>query len=237
MEDNKAPSNVLQFPTWKRKESEAGGQKPQGTPSSPEPKAKKKRSSKKNVAGTVLAIILATGAVNRFAFQSSAQSADMASHAGSNGRAIASVGTGSYERDAEWEKNLAEKLASPQTRNIASVHVGRTATAEEKLRWGTLEEKYTITYKADRREIDTILLQGEGQSSPAYILNRDKFIKDYGTLLESEYASSKLKSVETVNDKTIESFTLFNKEQQAKSEVRFELDRHQRLLSLKVESI
>ncbi len=246
--DQNKPNNVIQFP-GRRKEAEVKPQAEAGSPipSTPEkiaagkppvaPKAKKK--SKKTLAGTVLAIILASGAVNRFAFETRTQSFDFISDsrtAGPAGRAIASVEQYPWARDAQWEKETAEKLASPALRSLASTNIGRPATLEEKLRWGTLEEtKYTITYRPESRQIRSILLQGEG-NEPSYVLDRAAFLKTYGTLFESDFQSAALKSVETINEKTVESYTLFDKNKRPMGEARFELDRHKRLISLKVES-
>ncbi len=253
MSDEQKPNNVIQFPGRKRetetsKEVTAGSPIPStpdkiavGKPAAPAAAApaRKKKTSKKTMAGTVLAIILATGAVNNFVFESRVQSIDFISdsRAGTEaGRGIASVEQLPWARDAKWEKETAEKLASPGLRTIASHNIGRPATLEENLRWGTLEEsKYTITYKPDTRQIHSILLQGE-TGDPSYVLDRAKFLQEYGSLFDSHFQSAALKSVETVNEKTVESYTLFDKNKQATGEARFELDRHKRLLSLKVES-
>lgn len=231
MSKNEAFNNVIQFP-GRKKEAEASATDTAKTVATAVATAKKpsRAKSKKTLAGTVVAILLATGAVNRFAFSSS-QNTELASQ---SGRSIASIEQGRYERDAKWEKQLAESLASDQVRNIASTQVGRNATAEEKLRWGTLEEKYTITYRPEASQIRSILLQ-DNSTAPSYILDRMQFLKEYGSLFESGYASAKLKSVETSDDKTIESYTIFDKDNRARGEARFELDRHKRLLSLKVE--
>ena len=82
--------------------------------------------------------------------------------------------------------------------------------------------------------IHSILLQDEA-ASPSYILDRAKFLKEYGPLFESQFDSAKLKSVESNNEKTVEAYTLYDKEKKATGEARFELDRHKRLISLKVE--
>ncbi|MBX3022057.1 MAG: hypothetical protein KF799_10305 [Bdellovibrionales bacterium] len=238
---NQVPNNVIQFPGLKRKESESVADH-STVPPVPTAKAAaaakpKKRSSKKNLAGTVLAIILATGAVNRYAFQNSeaTSSATMASNA-TVGRGLASVNLhSSQQRDSAWEKELAESLASPVKRAVAAIQVGRPATIEEKLRWGTLEEKYTITFRQGAHEIDSILLQNAGSSAPSYILNRNKFLNDYGGLMAHGYTGAKLKSIQTVNDKTIEAYALYGQDEKPKAEARFELDQHKRLLSLKVE--
>jgi hypothetical protein len=244
MSSNQAPNNVIQFPGGRKKETEEVKSGDTATPPAvPKAQTAKKpakgKASKKNVGAGVLAIMLFTAAVNNYVFSNSAESSDLSSQ---SGRAIASVGSlndlerFSWTRDAQWEKQLAEKLASPQARQMASTNIGRSATPEEKLRWGTLEEKYTITYKSDDHKINSISLQ-DPTANPAYVLDRAKFLSDYGKLFDGGYASSKLKSVETSEDKTIESFTLYDKNQKAKGEARFELDRHKRLISLKVEPV
>ena len=232
-EDNKAAgniiNNVLQFPV-RKKDSEA----PEAGKAQVPAKAKKpaKKGSKKAMAATVLAIGLLTVAVNKKTFESSTGHTDLASSSG--GRAIASVQA--ISRNAQWEKDLAEKLASAQVREVASTGIGRPATIEEKLRWGILEEKYTITYSSTEHEIHSILLQ-DPVSKPAYILDRNEFLSEYGPLFESQFKTAKLKSVEKSDDKTVESYTLFDQENKAKGEARFELDRHKRLISLKVEPV
>jgi hypothetical protein len=181
----------------------------------------------------LFAVMLGTGAVNRAVFQKGELSLDAASHV-TGARAIASLERFSWERDAKWEKELAERLASPQIRALASTHIGRPATKEEKLRWGVLEEKYTITYGVDQQQINGILFQDGSEGTPAYILDRIQFLRDYGPLFHATYKSAKLKSVEQSDQNTIESYTLFGEGDKPKGEVRFELDRHKRLLSLKV---
>lgn len=240
MDSNQAPNNVIQFPGGRKKETEEV--KSENTSTPPKAPAGKKpaksKASKKNIGAGVIAIMLFTGAVNKYVYSGSENSSDLSS----NGRGIASVASlsdlerFSFKRDASWEKQLAEKLAAPQARALASTNIGRNATAEERLRWGTLEEKYTITYKPEDHKINSILLQ-DPTSNPAYVLDRAKFLAEYGKLFDAAYGSSKLKSTETSGDKTVESYTLFDQDKKARGEARFELDRHKRLISLKVEPV
>lgn len=237
-DENKAPANVvnnvLQFPT-RKKDAETPPALDNTVPAnSVHDKAKKpvKKGSKKAMAATVTAIALLTIAVNKQTFSGSS-SIDLASSA-AGGRTIASVQ--GISRNSQWEMKLAESLASAQVRDVASTGVGRSATIEEKLRWGILEEKYTITYSPEDHQINSILLQ-DPVSNPAYILDRSKFLSEYGRLFESKFETAKLKSVEKSDDKTVESYTLFDKENKARGEARFELDRHKRLISLKVEPV
>jgi hypothetical protein len=236
MDQNPKQNNVIQFPGRKRNDEVPS--QPQASTPPPAPRAHRPRSRKPKatLAGAVLAIIFATAAVNHYAFTSARiQTLDASSYSG-QGRAIASVDTNSWHRDAQWEKQVTESLASPRARVLASAHIGRAATLEEKLRFGILDDlKYTI-YKPDAERIESITLQGGG-SEPTYIPDRALFLEEYGSLLSKAFASAELKSVETGEDKTIEEYTLFDKDKRPKGEVYFELDRHKRLLSLKVEPI
>ena len=237
MSQSETPNNVIQFP-GRRKEEAPETPKASKTPAAKPPR--KKRGSKKTLAGTFLAIALATAAVNKFAFDQNALTTDLASSTQTeeNGvrRGLASVERPTWTRNADWEKEIAESLAAPHTRGIASSHVGRAATLDERLRWGILEEKYTITYGRESQEIESIILQ-DPTVNPSYIIDRQKFWNEYGLLFNREFRSAELKAIEASNDKTIESYTVYGADQKPVSEVRFELDQYKRLLSLKVQSI
>ncbi|MGE0529038.1 MAG: hypothetical protein AB7G93_08945 [Bdellovibrionales bacterium] len=225
MSTKKVPDNVIPFP----------GPRP---PPPPERKGQgKKKTSAKNGAAVVLAIILATFAVNREVFESRPQSVSLSSRAPEGvDRAIASVDPSVPVRNPEWEMKLAEELASVKTRGPASAQIGRPATVQERLRWGTLEEQYTINYKPADRSISSVQLQ-DSSARPTYVLDRGEFLESYGALLDAAYDSAKLKSVQKIDGRIFESYTIFDKNNQPKGEVRFELDRHKRLLSLKVGAV
>lgn len=238
-DQNNAPNNVIQFP-GRRKEEEKPKEQAQPTPAgsqkpAPAAKAAVAKRRKTKVAGSVLAIALATIAVNKYTFEHRVETLDASSISSTDvSRTIASVEQVSWQRDAAWEKQLAESLASARVRQVASATIGHAPTAEEKLRWQTLGENYTYVFRQDVHSIAEIEFQ-DSTSNPAYVLDRKSFLKDYGQLLDKSFASAELKSVEVSHDKTVESYTLFDKDKHAKSEARFELDNHKRLLSLKVE--
>ena len=225
MENNENQGNVIQFPGKKRE-----AEQPQATvkPAAPEKAQKKNKKQKATLAGTVLAVIFATGAVNHYAFETEKAQNRM--------REIASVGGNEYQRDAKWEMAMAEKLASSENRAVAAMHVGRSPTLEEKLRLGTLDDvKYTFL-KPDSHKIRSITLQG-ADSQPDYIGDRGQFLKEYGPLLDAAFASAQLKAVEASAEKSVEQYTLYDKDQRPTAEAHFELDKFKRLLSLKVEPI
>jgi hypothetical protein len=229
MSDDK--NNVIQFP-GRRNEDGKSTETAAAVPPAPRQPAKAKKrgkASKNTMAGAAIAVMLASGAVNRYAFDHS-NSAELAS------RAPASVERLNYTRDAKWEKEVAEKLASPSVREIASTRIGRDATPHERLRWGALEEKYTINYEPENQSIQNIELQDKS-SDPSYIRDRVQFLKEYGRLFQSDFKAAKLKSVESTDEKTVESYSIFDKNDKVKSEAHFELDRHKRLLSLKVQPV
>ncbi|MGE4133452.1 MAG: hypothetical protein AB7F86_17555 [Bdellovibrionales bacterium] len=258
MSKNKTPDNVIQFPGRKRDSEPTSTETPvmenteNMAPASVitlplvAPQAQKKakrgrRPSKKTLAGTFVALVLMTSAVNRIAFNSHGGETYQTEFVSSSDeatvrRVIASESKPvALKRDATKEMEIAEKLASAQTRSVASSAVGRPATLLENLRWGKLQDtKYTFAYATDRHAIQSILLQDQ-TSDPSYVLDRAEFLKEFGPLFEQDFGSAKLKSVEKVGDRTVESYTLFNKDQKAASEARFELDSHKRLISLKVE--
>lgn len=147
-------------------------------------------------------------------------------------RSIASDET-TQTHDFSRDLLFAESLASVKNRKVASVsHIGRGATLEEKLRWGPLEEKYTM-YKTDNRRIQSIFLQ-DPEAQPSYLRDRSKFLDEYGSLLVDSFNSAQLNSVQVNEDKTVESYTLLDKDKRPKAEAQFELDRHKRFLSLNV---
>ncbi len=237
MSQDQNPNNVIQFP-GRRKESPDKPVAPQSSKTAAKEDARpRKKQSKKTLLGSALAVILATGAVNRFVFETPVHSMEFTSQVSeSAGRGIASVDRRVWHRDAQWEKELAEKLASPKVRVIASESIGRQATMAEKLRWGILEEKYTIVYRTESPGIQSIFLQ-DTSSEPSYIRDREKFLREFGSLFEVNFAAARLKSVETNPEKTVESYTLYDENERPASEARFELDRFKRLISLKVEPV
>ena len=235
--DQSPKTNVIQFPGFKKDNRVTPrNAAPSHTPP-PVPPQLPKGKSQLTLGACLVAIALLSAAVNQSVFKPS-QSTDLASvSAGADkSRRIASVTRPSWNRDAGWEKRLAENLAQMPARDIASSQIGRSASIEEKLRWGILEEKYTIVYRPELHKIDSILLQ-DPNDAPAYILDRMKFLKDFGPLLEEGVTSAKLDSVVSDDGKTVEAYTLFDKDQRPTANVHFELDRHHRLLSLKVEQI
>jgi hypothetical protein len=225
MEDQ---NNILQFP------------KPQpSTPTSTEkPRPKKKASVKSYVplATTVcslLAISLAAATSNSAFFAKSDDQKDLSSVV--DARSVASVEQ-VLDRDASWEKSMAENLASVELRDVASVSVGHEASLDENLRYGVLERKYTILRDLKRNEVESIILQGAG-SEPTMLRDRANFLGKYGKWMSERYSSSEFASKASEKDKNIESFTIYDSQHKAYATARFELDNMQRLLAFHFEPL
>ena len=243
MADPKSPAktpesnqNVLPFPNRRKAADTVEESAKSATPDfGPAPKAavavaaSARRPLPKGIIGGTVAVLLATVAVNRFVYRTSAKEGE-----GTPGRAIASVGsTQELTRDPVWEKALAESLAS--VRGIASVQVGRGPTLEEKLRWGTLEEKYDLTFTGPTmpRELRGITWRGASSGAPLEMPDRAKFIHEYGPLFNAD--AGRAISTEKSLDKSVETFELVGENLSGRRIVRFELDNQMRLLSMSVE--
>lgn len=243
MSDDSKPNNVLQFP----KAQPPGGERRDGDRRNDRRVTGKSKlplslgsKAMLNYIGTFIAILFATGAINRYAFQSGNVGANEAAYHVKGIRSLASAfdsgkspsrSVTHWSRNARWEMQLAESLASARVRSIASIQVGQRASLEDKLRWG-LFEQYTFQL-GDAKRIKSILLQDK-ESNPTYILDRKKFLSEYGALLSREFGSARLKSVDVQQDRIVEAYILFDKSNNPTAEAEFELDRFKRLLSLNI---
>lgn len=232
-------TNVIPFPK---------SQQP-ATPSTPapvqkpsrRPAGKKKMKPSRSLAitvGSMLAIAIATGTTNSAFFSSESGMASLAS------RVPQSVDSHNVddvlpalpeERDAAWEKSIAESLASTDVRDMASVAVGHEASLDEKVRYGILERKYTILRDLKRNEVESIILQGTG--TPSLVPNRSEFLGKFGRWMSEKYGFSEMKSSEVVKDRRLESFTVFDSSHKAYALAKFELDTSGHLLAFHFEPL
>lgn len=239
MGKNKLPENVVSLSDFRKaKEMPAPVEPAPQKPSSGKTKSKPKR-TQKAMASTLGVLALSLVFNYQIDHLNQSETMSMAS-VQSRGRFPSAVDgsrrTVRFERDAAWEKRLAESLARSKTRDIASSAIGRPATAEEKLRWGVLGNKYTILYENSADRIQSISLQNK-EFSPSYLRDREEFLQRFGELFVGDVASTELSSVERTSEMTIELYKVYGKNGQLNREVRFELDRYDRLLSLKVQPI
>lgn len=238
MNKDSKPTNVIQFPTAQVQASTVS--KGDDSVSSSRGEDGRLKAALPKL-GALAAILLATAAVNRFAFAPNFETT-LASTGGpgTTTRTIASAGARSgpsWLRDAAWEKQLAESLAQSRGRSIASLSHGLNASPEARLRGGPLMEKYTIAKLDPYKTISSITLQ-DSETDPVYLLNRAAFLQEFGSLLQPSFGSVRLNSVEeTGGDRMVEAYEILNQSKVPVAVVRIELDRHQRFYSLVVKPI
>lgn len=214
-------TNVIQFPGKK-------GQPAATPPNSPSPK--KPKAKQKVMAGAVLAIILATVATNRAVY--SQKSMELSSQ---SGRAIASVQGTLEARDSNWERSVADALASAEVRGPASINIGRDVSALEQLQLGTLRGVYSLQFSEEGHQLRAITLQGS-DSSPAYV-SPEQFFKKYGQLINPRFKQAlALREPVRADGHISESFQVLDVDNRPVGEAHFEMDRHGRLLSFQVSS-
>ena len=228
MSDDQA-AKVLQFP-GKTKENPA----PAATaPDHAWPEAKAmampipRSTAKKTNVGVglaLLAVIMASVAVNRFAYR--------APTAAEGSRQIASANL-EIDRDAAWEKLLAERLAKPGS-VVTAAHVGRSATLVEQLRFATLEDKYAIAFRPDGRSIAAI---GPAATNGGIVIERAEFLRKYGQLFDTAFVTADLKSSDRDGDKVTESYELRDGQGHATVRAFFEVDAQNQLISVRAVQI
>ncbi len=80
------------------------------------------------------------------------------------------------------ERNLAVQVAELKQRTLASI--GRPADPLEKLRFGVLEGKYSLTMAGDFIKEISFIDNPNTEGRPATIADRKQFIKDFGQFFE-----------------------------------------------------
>ena len=220
MDDSQA-AKVIRFP-GKHKETEStvepnNDAKNAATVTLPVGAANVRLQIRAGVSVGLLAIALATVAVNRYAYRGGEMKTD------SGSRAVASVHE-HLERDAAWEKSLAERLSQPGAVSAAA-QLGRKATRGEELRFGTLEDRYVIDWTPGRT-IRNIKL---GQAEPV-ALDGLRLVTQYGSLFDQNFAAARPKSGEGAG--ATETYELLNADGQVLSRATFAYDAERRLISV-----
>lgn len=173
---------------------------------------------------SLLAIALATVAVNQYAHRN----ADLARD-GDAGRAVASV-VKHPERDAAWEKNLAERLAQPGALRVPA-QIGRGATPGEELRYGLLEDHYVIDWRVDQtsRRIRGISL---GKAEPVAV-DGARMLARYGSLFNAGFKNVRLVDRSAPDQgRVTESFELLDGAGAVISRAKLAYDAERRLISV-----
>lgn len=154
-------------------------------------------------------------------------------------RAIASATPMNPFRDLEWEKKLAEKLASKDVsatgREPASI--GRPVSTVDQLRFGTLAGKYRVEDQTMQSEIkikQIDYVQSNDVSDRAVFVNPELFLKDYGGLLAVSFAYYDAANPSSEN---VKEYRLLNSDKKVVGRAAFVLDEDGRFISLKIAEV
>jgi hypothetical protein len=207
-------NKIIKFPSEKVKPSDANKRNLEAF----------SQHSSYGIPSTILAICLLYAFVNSFVLSTKTASKE--------GRFIASLDA--VERNVQWEHNLARQLAAkPMKRGLASI--GQAAGDQDRLVAGLLHNKYLVKFKEGK--ISNIEFP-EGNTeidSPSYVSSTE-ILTRHSHLLPVRYAKFKRSSKEVHKDRIVDTYDLFAENAKKSGQVRFELDKHGRMISMKVES-
>jgi len=216
----KKPDNVIQLPTRVRESGEQGPVAPV-RPSVPiwVPVA---------LAGTLVLSYVG----NRFTL--TGESTDLASSSSAS-RGLASVEDRlDWNRDSQWEQEVAEKLAKAPSRELASIRAESSVTLEDELRFGDLGSHYAVRF--DSGQLVEIRLPQTAQTENLVYFRNKEFFEKYRELLPAG-AHFPNRVTRQVTDKGInEVYALVDRSNSLVGETSVQLDPYGRLLSMKVQA-
>ncbi|MCB0342711.1 MAG: hypothetical protein H6626_00435 [Pseudobdellovibrionaceae bacterium] len=224
MTDKDHDNNVILFPGRKLKEVEAPTNLPKGNVINP---PVEHRSKKVIWGGSLLSVLFVATIMNSSLIQTAFVD---------DSRQIQSTSLSSSlpERNLEFEKQMAKELAATPQRGIASI--GHRPSPEDHLRFGLLEGKYAVQF-ADGKINGLAFSNDQTRAdSPKYVNDRVAFLKAYRDLLPDQFTEVHPVSTENVDGSVVETYDLVSSTHQPVAEVRFTLDRHGRLLAMKVQT-
>lgn len=106
----------------------------------------------------------------------------------SQGRGLASVQSVSKD-DLSAQLNFARQLASMELQESGSSSVGRKPSSYDQVRHGVLANKgYIFKRDLENGNLVSIQLQAD-ENNPAYMLDPESFIEEYGDWLNSDFLS------------------------------------------------
>lgn len=145
-------------------------------------------------------------------------------------RGIASIGSPINKSDKVygWEGQIKDQLIREGSRGPASL--GKRASIEDQLQFGLLEGKYAVNYRDGLLNEVRFVAQSD---QPEYLVNRLDFIQQYRDLVAEDFEVVRLQDRSAVGRVTREVYSLLLGESQV-AEISFQLDLHDRLLSLAV---
>lgn len=180
-------------------------------------------------------VLLMTLANNSIMKQPELKSQELASiESVQQGRAIASVSTGTSQAEDRLVKRLSESALSE------TALVGRRPSSLDNLTLGLLEGKYAVRlHEGKVREIEFAAanLGNQGVDRPKHISDREAFLQSHAEILPYEFEKSVKVEVTQEGTTTAETYHLVNGLSMPVAKVQFRLDAAGRLLSMRVSQV
>lgn len=212
-------NNVIEFP-----------KKPETEPAKPQKMSALSfdlENRKVMISGSIASILVVMTLLNSALFTDPSQVEQVGTQ---NGRSIASVGE--VHRNTNWEHQLAKTLNKKVKRGIASI--GRSPSQQEKFRIGELEGKYSVSFSGDALRSVRFVAGIQSSEEPKYIIDRHEFLKRHRDLLPIEFKKVSLQRSEAQKNGQNEVYRLVGTDETKHVDVQFELDQHDRLISMQV---
>ena len=240
--DKKDLNNVIPFPGPKARTE----QKPAATPKAPKPSKKKALVENKKllISSSLLSIVFIVTMANRNLMKVEGPSFQWAAHEQMGSRSIASIEPSRFERNADWEKDVAQELSQSFGRKPASIST--TASDEQQFRYGFLGTAYRVLYNANGKVEEIVYdpaplakseANADADSKLKYLSASDILDGKYKSFLPWNYVNWTNTEKKTIQNEIIEVISLLGRDGKTVGLVTFKTDVHGRFLSMKAQSI
>lgn len=230
--DKKELNNVIPFPGPKARTE----QKPEKTPKAPKPSKKKALVGNKKllISSSLLSIVFIVTMANRNLMKAEEDSIRWVGNeqVADGSRSIASVEPVHFERNNEWEREVAHELSQEVGRKPASI--SSSASDEQKFRYGFLGSGYRVNYNS-RGKVEEII--ADDTNKIKYISAADILNGKYKTFLPWDFSNWTNAEKKTIQNEVIETINLLGGDGKVVGLITFKTDVHGRFLSMKAQSI
>ncbi len=241
--DKKELNNVIPFPGPKARTEQKPADK---TPKAPKPSKKKALVENKKllISSSLLSIVFVVTMANRNLMKAEEASIQWVGNEQVNSRSIASVEHTRFERNADWEKDVAQELSQSLGRKPASI--SSTASDEQQFRYGFLGTAYRVLYNANGKVEEIVYdpaplaksdSKSDDESKLKYLSAADILDGKYKSFLPWSYTNWTNTEKKTIQNEIVEVISLLGRDGKTVGLVTFKTDVHGRFLSMKAQSI
>jgi hypothetical protein len=183
------------------------------------------------VSASIVSIVFVVTLANRALLRENMNGSEVAAQS----RSLASVDESSrlapMHRDSQWERTVAEQLATQDGRQPASL--GRTPSPQEKFQFGVLAGKYLMHFQDGKVE-QLVYDPNSKEDAPKYVENPKEFLETYRSIFAMPFDEAVLNTKQVSPTKVLETYDLIETEKPV-GHAQFELDVYGRLLSMTIE--